>query len=50
MVLAVNPLPDLAWRELSLRTSPSQSETRLLYWREFASKALGIKLDGKARK
>jgi len=50
MIITADPLPSLHWRELSLRTTPVQTETRLSVWRDFASKALGIKLDGKAGK
>jgi len=50
MIITADPLPSLHWRELSLRTTPVQTETRLSVWREFASKALGIRLDGRAGK
>ncbi len=50
MIITADPLPTLHWRELSLRTTPAQTETRLSVWREFASKALGIKLCGRGRK
>jgi len=45
-VVTADPLPDLAWRELSLRTTRIQPETRLRVWRDYASRVLGIKLNG----
>lgn len=45
MLIATSPLPDLSWRELSIRTTPYQSSTRLLHWTEFANDVLGLDLE-----
>lgn len=45
-VIRADPLPDLAWWELSLRTTRTQPETHLSVWRDHVSRVLGIKLGG----